>query len=249
MIYQQQLQTTEWRNKRKEILLRDFCCCIKCKNSSIISKSRKIEPVEIKDTREWYFFNYYEPSSVTKSNMIANREVTVVNPFVELHELMSLEMFIGQEQGKEYLSGVKVKDINWNEVFKKKREYIAHYQKKFPHLQVRGDEDYEKEIINRAEKNKDKKWYVVPGLNVHHRYYMKGKMAWDYPDNVFETLCSECHEAFHAENKVPYYSESGELILNLTPCDRCGGHGIIPAFTHIQNGICFKCFGKGYEDL
>jgi len=30
-------------------------------------------------------------------------------------------------------------------------------------------------------------------LNVHHRIYRKGKMPWDYEDDVFVTLCEGCH--------------------------------------------------------
>jgi hypothetical protein len=31
-------------------------------------------------------------------------------------------------------------------------------------------------------------------LNVHHAYYEKGKMPWDYPDESLVTWCEECHE-------------------------------------------------------
>lgn len=31
-------------------------------------------------------------------------------------------------------------------------------------------------------------------LNVHHRIYRKGKMPWDYEDDVFVTLCEDCHK-------------------------------------------------------
>jgi len=34
-------------------------------------------------------------------------------------------------------------------------------------------------------------------LNVHHRYYVKGRMPWDYPDFCLITLCSSCHEIQH----------------------------------------------------
>lgn len=34
-------------------------------------------------------------------------------------------------------------------------------------------------------------------LNVHHRYYIAGRMAWEYPDYALTTLCQECHEAEH----------------------------------------------------
>lgn len=28
-------------------------------------------------------------------------------------------------------------------------------------------------------------------------------------------------------------------------CPRCGGRGNIPAFSHVQGGVCFKCGGTG----
>ena len=34
-------------------------------------------------------------------------------------------------------------------------------------------------------------------LNVHHRRYAHGRDVWDYPDHELETLCSECHRAYH----------------------------------------------------
>lgn len=36
--------------------------------------------------------------------------------------------------------------------------------------------------------NKDK------SLNVHHGYYEKGRMPWEYPDQSLSTLCEDCHE-------------------------------------------------------
>ena len=34
-------------------------------------------------------------------------------------------------------------------------------------------------------------------LNVHHTYYERGNMPWDYPDWSLMTLCEECHEKRH----------------------------------------------------
>ena len=39
-------------------------------------------------------------------------------------------------------------------------------------------------------------------LNVHHKYYESGKLAWEYPDDVLVTLCRDCHENEH--EIVPY---------------------------------------------
>jgi len=34
-------------------------------------------------------------------------------------------------------------------------------------------------------------------LSVHHRYYVSGRMPWEYPDWCFKTLCKQCHEGAH----------------------------------------------------
>jgi len=31
-------------------------------------------------------------------------------------------------------------------------------------------------------------------LNVHHKYYLKGREPWDYPNELLVTLCEDCHE-------------------------------------------------------
>jgi hypothetical protein len=34
-------------------------------------------------------------------------------------------------------------------------------------------------------------------------------------------------------------------LLKIQSCQRCGGNGYIPEYQHIQNGICFLCWGEG----
>lgn len=34
-------------------------------------------------------------------------------------------------------------------------------------------------------------------LNVHHTYYERGKMPWDYPEESLRCLCEPCHELSH----------------------------------------------------
>jgi hypothetical protein len=34
-------------------------------------------------------------------------------------------------------------------------------------------------------------------LTVHHRYYIKGREPWEYPDAALITLCSVCHKEAH----------------------------------------------------
>jgi hypothetical protein len=33
-----------------------------------------------------------------------------------------------------------------------------------------------------------------PGLEVHHKRYSRGKLAWEYPPSDLVTLCRRCHE-------------------------------------------------------
>lgn len=38
-------------------------------------------------------------------------------------------------------------------------------------------------------------------LHVHHRSYIKGRKAWDYPNENFTTLCEPCHELVTGVNR------------------------------------------------
>jgi len=38
-------------------------------------------------------------------------------------------------------------------------------------------------------------------LHVHHLFYEKNKMAWEYPDTALITLCSKCHKEVHSRLK------------------------------------------------
>lgn len=33
------------------------------------------------------------------------------------------------------------------------------------------------------------------------------------------------------------------------PCKNCKGHGTISNFKHVQDGICFKCSGSGFQNV
>ena len=39
-------------------------------------------------------------------------------------------------------------------------------------------------------------------LQVHHKYYIKGKMPWEVPDDCLVTLCSVCHSKEHENKKI-----------------------------------------------
>lgn len=41
-------------------------------------------------------------------------------------------------------------------------------------------------------------------LQVHHKYYEAGKMAWEYPDSALITLCKKCHALEHGIIEADY---------------------------------------------
>jgi len=89
-------------------------------------------------------------------------------------------------------------------------------------------------------------------LQLHHNYYIQGRLPWDYSDEGFTPLCGECHWKFHCTNEVMVYLEmEDELVAqqNLVQCHRCHGAGHFPEFNHIDNGICFRCRGERYENF
>lgn len=38
-------------------------------------------------------------------------------------------------------------------------------------------------------------------LVVHHKYYDKARMPWEYPDKSLLTLCSSCHSQYHKDER------------------------------------------------
>ena len=87
-------------------------------------------------------------------------------------------------------------------------------------------------------------------LHLHHTYYVKNTLPWDYPDICFEVLCEACHKEVHSKKKILMYA-SHTLGQNqhLTPCERCLGTGYLQEFHYYMNGVCFLCEGAGFEEL
>ena len=56
-------------------------------------------------------------------------------------------------------------------------------------------------LPNKPRKHKDEIF------NLHHKFYIKGRLAWDYPDWAYALLHQECHKELHIKNKVNVYTE------------------------------------------
>lgn len=86
--------------------------------------------------------------------------------------------------------------------------------------------------------------------HVHHTYYILSRLAWEYSNEDLILLCHKCHTHLHQTQIVTVYRTEAKLeTVNLTPCGKCGGTGHLPKHNHVQNGICFRCGGAGFEEL
>lgn len=84
-------------------------------------------------------------------------------------------------------------------------------------------------------------------LEIHHKFYRHDRKPWDYPDDALVVLCRGCHQKNHDLRKVPWFDAAGRLVEKPPSCRKCGGGGYIPAYWRIHFGICFRCWGSGYD--
>ena len=84
--------------------------------------------------------------------------------------------------------------------------------------------------------------------HVHHNYYIQDELPWEIDNSGLETLCRACHIAKHKNVKIDVYAKSRSGLIKVSEvkqeCRRCGGIGYIPGYSHVENGICFKCRGN-----
>jgi hypothetical protein len=62
-------------------------------------------------------------------------------------------------------------------------------------------------------------------LNVHHLYYVRGNLAWEYPHNALIVLCKECHEKWHNENVVEVRNKAWNKNEEYCPITKKRGRG------------------------
>jgi hypothetical protein len=88
-------------------------------------------------------------------------------------------------------------------------------------------------------------------LQVHHRYYVRQWLPWEYPDDALATLCLDCHRGLHDQERVPIFDAIlGKLVrVEMRPCIRCLGAGFFPQYLHAEGGVCFRCWGGRFEPI
>jgi hypothetical protein len=87
-------------------------------------------------------------------------------------------------------------------------------------------------------------------LHLHHTYYVRKTLPWDYPDSCYRVVCGDCHSKIHKEQIILMYPNfTFTQSENITPCDRCDGLGYLSHYYYVDNGVCFKCEGAGFKEL
>lgn len=90
---------------------------------------------------------------------------------------------------------------------------------------------------------------AVPKIpHVHHKYYILGRLPWEYLDNELMLVCHTCHKEIHETQTIKVYkSESKDHYIEVKSCSRCSGVGFLSEYNHFKGGICFKCNGERFE--
>jgi len=60
--------------------------------------------------------------------------------------------------------------------------------------------------IKQRDSNSCQKCGEKTNLYAHHRYYVNGRLPWEYPNSAIVTLCNKCHAKVHLE-EIPIYEE------------------------------------------
>jgi 5-methylcytosine-specific restriction endonuclease McrA len=255
MTYIEQLQTEEWKRKRKKILSRDKHKCQRCKNKKLLKEFEKgifkdfcfpnernteIKGININGLDKNIFLkagikNVYSKYLKENSIIYSRENVSWKNEVVGFRNPTQAEIKIIKDFNNKHLKIISEFTQNNNE---------NHFSKRLENL--KNETSSKLKIYE----NEDKiNWIFKSGLHIHHTYYISGKKAWEYKDEALITLCYSCHEKLHRNEFINVYNNEFELIGKYKYCLRCHGAGTFPEFNHIQSGICFRCNGKRYEEL
>ena len=63
-------------------------------------------------------------------------------------------------------------------------------------------------------------------------------------EDLLKQVAKFVHDPRVSEKHTKSLKFSG---LNVVECSRCNGQGIIRAFSHVCQGICFECYGSKYS--
>ncbi len=242
--YEELLNSDEWKGKRNLILERDQNKCTKCENEILLSDCKKGELSFVKSNKDFQLFT-----------LVTNEDsYTLYLPRIGGFKANQAIGYFKMKLNEPILVAARKRLLNDN--YEKYHEQLGRYKNdpnyKALLIYFSGVYNVPVEDLDALSPNQpfsSFKWLWIRGLHVHHLYYKVGLKPWEYENEALITLCWKCHEETHKNHKIPYLNESGEEIRKLTPCNRCFGTGWIPKFNYVENGICFECRGKKFQEF
>lgn len=82
-------------------------------------------------------------------------------------------------------------------------------------------------------------------LNVHHKRYIKGRMIWDYSNDLLVTLCGGCHESQHESSDGMKTVVSGLRVDG--PGSLSDGLKLLAGWANEEIGFGFEAFLDDYS--
>jgi len=261
MNYWEQLNTEEWLKKRQIILLRDNHYCQNCFNREYSNNFKGGIAKFSHTTKNYNIFN------------LTNHQPDLVFLSKELNYDKVFVYYSTQIENKDYVFAIAIRETDNNDLILSRhnqklkkieevRKYFnnfsperrdaakillsASYKLKQEELDKLIENDFKIPAPPLVDKTKYDNWIKVKNLHIHHKYYQENYRAWEYPNDALITLCWFCHEALHKETEIEIRDKFGNVINSKRTCTRCFGAGYIPHFSHIENGICFKCNGNRF---
>lgn len=235
--YIEQLMTVEWQNRRLEILRRDEFKCKHCQNSKIINSSTP-----------GLIVHHYNNQSCTvfDLNSCKNFGAAIFDPTYKKENKSSQICYYGRVNDRYivlgYLENLIPMKVNLSYSMSLEEDLEEDPKFWFDYYQA----DIAISILQNIQPEM-LKWEYIFNMNVHHKYYKKGLMAWEYPNEALVSLCWNCHEELHENSTVPELDVSGNLINYHSRCPKCHGAGWLPHYQHVENGICFNCNGLRFK--
>ena len=87
-------------------------------------------------------------------------------------------------------------------------------------------------------------------FDIHHKYYIKNRLPWEYDNDAYLPVCRPCHLKLHEilEIKTFHSVKDGE-VLETIQCQSCNGIGYQSANHREFQVYCPHCEGKGYQEV
>lgn len=272
-----QTRLPEWRKLREIILMRDGFMCKKCRKGAIVRPmtfyiAAKDYTAGIEKISYRLYPVFYQPNiKITNSNLIEIRKFSKSERHnIQFSSISVYPFLIGIDRLCRIYLTLWSKDSEAEDWINNELVYLHTYRYEnnnvyflTPHKTserislplIRYCTSYDAQQYPLLHPSPIDK-YSGGILQVHHKYYLKDKMIWEVPESALITLCRNCHQNEHKQNKIPIYNKNpkpGEIAMEFyheeIPCIRCAGTGYFREYKHVEGGRCFRCGGSGIEEI